>query len=170
MINYSLARIADLIVRFGDFKYFINKAHFLDNLSWKATFIKFTICQRIKLSISSFCCLEMFSEFKTISTAFLWLTSTKTQLYRSLLKALGRVLLVTAINSMFNYSLYKALFFFLKIAGVVFTEFNCKRFLFDRPFFFLLSVYAYVSCFRICSTENLNPSVFIHGPYWDSDQ
>ena len=69
----------------------------LDKLAWKSTFIKFTICQRIKLSISWFCCLEMLSEFKIISTAFLWLTSTKTQLYRSLLKAIGRVLLVTAI-------------------------------------------------------------------------
>ena len=49
----------------------LNNAHFLDNLSWKSTFIKSTIRQRIKLSISSFCCLEMFSEFKTISTAFL---------------------------------------------------------------------------------------------------
>ena len=40
----------------------------------------------------------MFSEFKIISTAFLWLTSTKTQLYRSVLKAIGRVLLVTAVK------------------------------------------------------------------------
>ena len=76
----------------------LNNAHFLDNLSWKSTLIKFTICQQIKLSISLFCCLEMFSEFKTISTAFLSLTSTKRQLYRSILRAIGRVLLVTAVK------------------------------------------------------------------------
>ena len=40
----------------------------------------------------------MVSEFKIISTVFQWLTSTKTQLYRSLLKAIGRVLLVTAVR------------------------------------------------------------------------
>ena len=77
MIICSLAGIADLIVRCGDFESFIkrirlrlNNAHFLDSLSWKSAFIKFTIRQRIKPSISSFCCLEMFSEFKLISTAF----------------------------------------------------------------------------------------------------
>ena len=49
----------------------LNNAHFLDDLAWKSTFIKFTVRQWIKLSISWFCCLEMVSEFKIISTTFL---------------------------------------------------------------------------------------------------
>ena len=75
-----------------------NNAILLDEMAWKSTFIKFTICQRIKLPISWFCCLEMLSEFKIISTAFLQLTSTKQLLYRSLVKAIGRVLLITTVR------------------------------------------------------------------------
>ena len=70
-----------------------------DALSFRwhvASFIKITSFQQIKLSITWFCCLEMLSQLKIIPTAFLGLTSTKTQFYSTDLKAVGRVLLETA--------------------------------------------------------------------------
>ena len=71
---------------------------FLDNLAWKSTFIKFTIRQRIKLSISWFCCLEMSSEIQNNFNGFSMIDVHQNATLSESFGGDSPVLLVTAVT------------------------------------------------------------------------